>query len=393
MSIAITRSERWATTALFLVSGLSFGGFLVRSPTLKVERGLDDTSYGLLSVLFGVVAIVTMRSVAPVLRRVGPSVVARVAVVAFPLAVVVLGVPLGIPGYVVAIVLVAAANGALDVAMNATAVGAEQRLGRPMLSGCHAAWSVGATTAMLAGTASIAAGAPTTVHLAAAAALAVPIAVLAGSRLPGNGPATVGPESPAPARWSAALVRVALVGVILMVAEGAALGWSGVFLHEVRGAPLALAAAATTAFTAAQTVGRLGGDRLRGALGDARLFRVGSLVGAVGLAAAVLVPRPAAAVGGFALLGLGGAALVPIAYAETGRRDPSTLAVARLSVFVYAGVLVGPGMIGLVAGALGLTAALALVAPLLGLGAVVFPRAERRLGAVGPRERAGVLGR
>lgn len=397
MTLTVSRTAHRATTALFLVSGLSFGGFVVRSAALKVEHGLDDRAYGLTSVLFGGVAIATMQALGPLLRRVGPEAVARVAVVTLPLAVALLGAVPGTAAYVAAIAVVAAANGALDVAMNATAVRAEQRIGRPILSGCHAAWSIGITVATLAGTASLAAGVSTAAHLALAAAVAVPVALVAGRRLPtaveverslpGTGPTTDVPPSGStdgrPARpvprprsgGSPAFARVAVVGVVLMVAEGAALAWAAVLLHEQRGATLAVAAAATTAFTAAQTLGRLVGDRLRAAWGDTRLFRRGALVGACGLAVGALAPHPVAAVAGFALLGLGGATLVPIAYAETGRLDPSGRSAARLSVFVYAGVLAGPAAIGLVAAGAGLTAAVALVAPLLAVSALVLPRA------------------
>ncbi|MDM7854539.1 MFS transporter [Cellulomonas alba] len=372
----VLRSPRWSTTALFLVSGLSFGGFLVRAPSLKVQHGLGDTAFGLLSVLFGVVAIATMRAIAPLLRRLGSAAVARVAVVALPLTVVVLGAVPSTAAYVAAIALVAAANGALDASMNATAVATEQRLGRPILSGCHAAWSVGTTVAMLAGAATLGARVPTAAHLSAAAMVTVPIGIVAGRRLvadtSSHGSAA---GTPAPA-WTPALLRVGLVGTVLMVAEGAALGWSAVLLHEVRGASLALGATAATAFTAAQTAVRLVGDRGRAAWGDARLFRVGAVVGAAGLGAAALVPDPRAAIAGFALLGLGGATLVPIAYAETGRQDPSGQSAARLSPFVYGGVLAGPAAIGLAAGVVGLAPAIALVAPLLAATAAVFPGAS-----------------
>jgi hypothetical protein len=226
---------------------------------------------------------------------------------------------------------------------------------------------------MLAGAATLGAGVPTAVHLGAAAALTVPIGIFAGRQLVAGSPSHASAaRTPAP-RWTPALLRVGLVGTVLMVAEGAALGWSGVLLHEVRGASLALGATAATAFTAAQTAMRLVGDRCRSAWGDARLFRVGAVVGALGLAAAALVPDARAAIAGFALLGVGGATLVPIAYAETGRQDPSGQSAARLSPFVYGGVLAGPAAIGLVAGAVGLAPAIALVAPLLALTAAAFP--------------------
>ena len=42
-----------------------------------------------------------------------------------------------------------------------------------------------------------------------------------------------------------------------MICEGAALGWGGIFLHQERHASLRMAAAAITAYTGGQTLGRV----------------------------------------------------------------------------------------------------------------------------------------
>ena len=55
--------------------------------------------------------------------------------------------------------------------------------------------------------------------------------------------------------WSRAVIALGLTGTVLMVCEGAALTWSGVFLHDSRGASFTLASAAVTAYTACQTGG------------------------------------------------------------------------------------------------------------------------------------------
>ena len=59
-----------------------------------------------------------------------------------------------------AAVVLGAVHGMLDVSMNAHAVAVERRLGRPIMNGCHAAWSVSAVVASLIGAALIAAEVP-----------------------------------------------------------------------------------------------------------------------------------------------------------------------------------------------------------------------------------------
>jgi MFS family permease len=102
-------------------------------------------------------------------------------------------------------------------------------------------------------------------------------------------------------------------------AGGGALGWGGIFLHEQRHATLSLAAAAITACTGGQTLGRLAGDRLTSRWGANTLFRCGAVIAAGGFAAAVLTPPPATAVAGFALAGLGSSVLIPLSFSAVGR--------------------------------------------------------------------------
>lgn len=101
------------------------------------------------------------------------------------------------------------------------------------------------------------------------------------------------------------VIRIGLTGTVLMVCEGAVLGWGAIYLHENRGATVAVASIAITAFAGGQTAGRVIGDRLTVKFGASSLFRTCGLIGVVGLTMAVLSPWPAVAIGGFAVLGLG----------------------------------------------------------------------------------------
>lgn len=170
--------------------------------------------------------------------------------------------------------------------------------------------------------------------------------------------------------WSGAVVRLGVAGMVLMVCEGAVLGWSGILLHDSRGASPAVASTAVMAFTAGQAAGRVVGDRLRLAYGDAALFRVGGLIGAGGLGLAVLSPEPAVAVAGFAVPGLGSSTLIPLTFSAVGRvagdDEGAAAALPRFTTFTYAGILLGPALIGWSAQLAGLQWTLAALVPLLG---------------------------
>jgi hypothetical protein len=334
------------------------------------------------STLFGAAALVTMQFVGALVARYGSGRLIRLTLPAMPLILVGIGLSRGFGGLGVAAVVLGAVHGTLDVSMNAHAVAVERRLGRPIMSGCHAAWSVSAVVASLTGAALIAAKVPSVVHflgigaIVLVAGLAVGPVLLPSSADRGwaDHPAVAGAEGRARvgwrSGWSRAVIALGLTGTVLMVCEGAALTWSGVFLHDSRGASLTLASAAVTAFTASQTAGRLVGDRLTLRYGAANLFRVGGLVATAGLALAVLAPHPVGAVAGFAIVGLGGSSLMPLTFSAAGHAGGTgpgaATFLARFTTFTYAGILLGPALIGWIAQAIGLQWTLGLLVPMLG---------------------------
>src|SRR4029453_12239311 len=113
----------------------------------------------------------------------------------------------------------------------------------------------------------------------------------------------------------------------------------------------------------AMAAGRFAGDRLVDGFGAGTVVRVSSALAAIGLAAALLVGDPAAAVVGFGLVGLGIANVIPVLFGAAAR-VPGTEAgrgLAAVATTGYLGFLTGPPLIGVVAEAIGLGPGLGLV--------------------------------
>ena len=158
--------------------------------------------------------------------------------------------------------------------------------------------------------------------------------------------------------------------------------WSAVYLHDDLGAAPALAGAGFAAFSLAMAVGRFSGDHLAARLGPVRLLRLSGGLAAVGLAAALVSGRSEIAIAGAGLVGLGLANSVPVLFGAAGRMPglPAGAALAAVATTGYGGFLVGPPVIGLVADAVGLPAALGLVAlacALIGMAAGLVRPARR----------------
>jgi MFS family permease len=176
---------------------------------------------------------------------------------------------------------------------------------------------------------------------------------------------------------------VILIGALAFVAfltEGAILDWSALLLTGSFGVPAAQAGIGYALFSIAMAFGRLTGDVVVKHLGQRRVLLCGGLTVTAGFALLLLLPGVWMASGGFLLIGLGAANLVPILFSTAGRQDAMSppLAIASMTTLGYAGILIGPAAIGFIASLASLRGAFAVLA-LIMLG---FPLLRGRIPTV-----------
>lgn len=269
------------------------------------------------------------------------------------------------------------AHGVSDVAANAAAVRCQNAYGRSIMSGFHAAYSIGA----LGGAALTAATAHTThTSLFLTTGLILFVVVLAVApttqTLSGTDQPTTHtrrganerqpPLSPAKLWLLGALAAGSLLG------EGAAADWAAIHLHSLH-ATTAVSATAFAFYSATMALGRLTGDRLHTAFGAPAVVRTGAVLAAAGLATGVLSASAPWALAGWAVFGLGLSTTVPSLITAAGAGGPR--AVATVAVIGYVGLLAGPALIGALTSATDLPVALLLPALLAAAVAALSHRA------------------
>jgi MFS family permease len=361
----VPSSPRAAVSAAFLIHSTVSGTWAPRLPAIKESLGLSDGELGTALVGLAIGLVVGTRVAGAPVDRFGSRPVMRVG---FPLLAATLLLP-GLADSLLALFLsllvLGLASGALDVAMNAQGIEVERHLGRPILSGLHGLWSVG--LGIGAGVAALAAAIdmePLEHFAVVAAVLAVASLVFLRGLLAARVPEPGEPEEEAVSvRWTLALVLLGVIAFCSFVGEGAASDWSAVYMTQELGSSEALGALAFASFAVTMAIARFLADPLRGRLGNVVLARGGSLIAAVGLGLALVVHEPAAAIAGFALLGLGLAPVVPITFSAAGDLDPRATGrlVGRVATLGYVGSVAGPIMIGWLADATSLRTALGLV--------------------------------
>ena len=171
------------------------------------------------------------------------------------------------------------------------------------------------------------------------------------------------PGSPLFARPSRRLAALGAVAFAALLAEGAVFDWSGIYMDDEAGSSEALAPLGLAVFSGAMALGRLAADPLVRRYRSEAVAGAGALLAAAGLGLALALPAPAGAVAGFAVMGAGLSAVFPLALRAAGAAGSTGL--AAVSTVGYAGFLAGPPVIGLLAEASSLRAALLLVCVLL----------------------------
>ncbi len=354
---------------VFAGNGALFASLFARMPEVQERLGLDEGELGLalLGAPVGLIAAVTLAGAGVV--RAGSRRVSAIGAAAYAAVLALPAIAPGIAGLLGAMVLLGAATGTLDVAMNAQGVTVERRYPRRMFASLHAAFSFGALAGALSGGLIAEAGVALGTHLVAASLVVGAAMGLAIRWFVPDAPEAR--SGPAFARPSRVLLGLGVVALCALLAEGAMNDWSAVYLDEVHGAGPATAAAGLAVFSAAMGAGRLAGDAIAERVGAGRLARGGLLLAAASLAGAAAAPAAVPALVALAVLGLGLAAVFPLCLrAAAGIPGlPAGASIAAITTTGYMGFLAGPPVVGLVADAASLRISLLVVGALCLLAA------------------------
>jgi MFS family permease len=359
------RTARAAVLAVFFTNGVVIGTWVVRIPAIKDRLGLSEGLLGVVLLGAAVGALVAMPVVGALVSRFGSRRIVGVSALALTVALLTPGLAPSLPLLVLAVALLGAANGGLDVAMNAQAVAVEQGYGRSIMSSFHAAWSFGGLGGAALGGLLASWGIGPLPHFSAVAVLATIAFVAAyGALLPSAADASE-EGTPAFARPTRALLGLGIISFCVLLGEGAMGDWSAVYLDDTLRTGPGFAAAGYAAFSLSMAFGRLFGDRFTELLGPVTLVRTCGAIAAVGLGIALAAAQPLVALAGFACAGAGFSIVFPTALSAAGRTGgPTGPALAAVTTAAYTGFLVGPPFIGFLAELTGLGYSLYLVVAL-----------------------------
>ena len=362
--------EVHAARAFFFIGGFGTATWAPLVPLLRERLMVGDDVLGMLLLCIGVGSLLTMPLSGALAMRLGCRRVVMTAAILFA-AILLLVSCVGALSLAVPIVLIfGAVMGCIDVVVNIVAVLVEKGIGRRIMSGMHAFWSLGGFVgAGLYGVWVGLLGLSPFQSTAIAAGLILLLTAVFGRHLipyGGGGGALL-------ALPRGIIVFVGMTAFIAFLSEGAVMDWGGVYLTTVRGMDLALAGTGYSVFSAAMLTMRFLGDRVVQRIGALPVAVGGALLAFGGILLVMFAPVDALLYVGFFAIGIGSANIVPVFFSLMGRQNvmPVSAAVSAVSTMGYLGILAGPAAIGFVSSLTTLQTAFAMLAALSILQATI----------------------
>jgi predicted MFS family arabinose efflux permease len=390
--LTLTRA-RVATGAIFMITGSVFGDWVSRVPSIKdqIHAGTGPLGAALLGIALGAVA--ARPWCGRLVARFGSRIVTRFAIVACSWSLLLPALARNAVALGGALIVLGAMLGSIDIAMNTHAVAVETQFDRPIMSSFHGVYSIGGLLGALVGGRAAAAGLSPLLHFTLAALVLSSVALAASSWLLPSAMDVVPPNllvrgrARLPQRLRVPLILLGIVGLCSMAGEGAVGDWGAVYLHDNLGSTVSLASAGFAVYSLAMVTGRLLGDRFVARWGGWPVVTWSSAFGGIGFAIALALGRPIAAICGFIVLGLGLSLVVPVTISAAGRLGDGSAGAGVTAVSSVSGLgpILLPPIIGFLAEAVGLPAALGMVSVLAGV-AVILMRTVAGMLALNPAQ-------
>lgn len=367
-------SARLACMFYFMAPGLAYGLVTSRMPALKNMTGATEGELGIILLCFGLSALIGLAFAPRLIAKISAKTTLLASSLACMVFVVLVSFSSSVWFFGIAMALLGICMGLCDVTMNVQGLEVERAYKKSSMNILHAGYNIGAAAAACAGSIFAATNFGVWVNFV------LPVAIMAGM-LWWAEPRLVTENLEKPERSeSSPLVSVepkkrlpflvwvyGLLCVCCYVSEGSVGEWGSLYLHQEKAAPESIAALVFAGFSICSLMCRLVADRLRNNFGDFLVSTAGATLALAGMLTVLSSSSWSICLIGYAMMGLGQAPIVPIAFSRAGAiKGVSTArATSLVSLLAYAGLLFAPPAFGLSAEHFGLHTALCAVPVLL----------------------------
>lgn len=360
-----TTGHGHATRFIFLALGLAISAWAVLVPYAKARLGVNEAELGLLLLLVGTGAIISMPFAGWLTSKYGCRKILVISTTVFMLSLIGLSFFSSPWAFGLSLFMFGASSGVVDVGMNIQAILVEKERNRSMMSGLHGMYSVGGFFGALIISALLNLGlSPLSAILCLTISLIVGLFLMARYLFP------YGHESKNRKSFALPKGSILMLGIlcfIMYMGDGVVLDWGALFMTTTKSIQPDTAGLSFAIFSVAISIGRLFGDRLVEWIGIRKVMTGSGIIAAIGFIIVMEAPSAWIAFAGFVVVGLGAANLIPLLFTIASRQKkmPVPLAISSVTTLGYLGLLIGPAMMGFIAHATSLYVVFGIVAALM----------------------------
>ncbi|TWR26563.1 MFS transporter [Mucilaginibacter pallidiroseus] len=355
---------------MFFMAGLCFASWASRIATIQQNLGLSDAALGGVLFALPVGLMCSLPFSGWIITKIGSRKLLISAITLYSLALVTLGLAQNTFQLIICLLVFGFTSNAVNISVNTQAVAVEKAYKKPILASFHGLWSLAGFTGAGIGTIMIANHVIPPYHFSIVLSIILIVTIITSKYLKDDKVADAGPVFVMPDN---SLIKLGIIAFCSMICEGAMFDWSVIYFKKVVLAPVALVGLGYTAFMFTMATGRFIADSFAHRFGLKRTLQVSGLLTATGLTIAVLFPQLYTALLGFLLVGFGVSSVVPLVYSAAGKSKTMApgVAIAAVSTISFMGFLIGPPVIGFIAGLATLKASFILIAA-MGLSVFVL---------------------
>ena len=354
--IASNKSRiRLAIFGLYFCTGICFSSWASRIPDIKNTLKLGDAAWGTLLLMIPIGQICGMTISGLVVSKIGSKKILPAALISYVIALLFIGLSSTEYSLIMSLILFGFCGNFCNISVNTQAISIEAMYNKPIMASFHGGWSLAGLTGASIGLLMASIHLRPFYHFGIVGAFVILILMINKPFLQPDIKKEKNPADIAARKKRKPETFLFLLGTVAfcgMAAEGAMADWSGLYLIDVVGTPKYLAPIGLAAYMVTMASGRFVIDKATRKWGRQRVVRAGGTLISAGLFTAVAFPHFISVIIAFMITGFGTAGIVPTIYSTAGQKTqiPTGIALTIVSGVSFLGFLMGPPLIGYIAG-------------------------------------------
>lgn len=344
-------SRRISISLFFFFYGFIYASWASRIPDIQQKLNLSETVLGAVLLAMPVGSFLTLPISGYLTSKSGSRKVVIGSSLVYSCLLAGIGFSQSVGQLTVCLFLFGSAGNMLNISINTQAIALEVLYKKIIISSFHGMWSVAGFFAASLGTYFIGKAVPVNVHFLLIGAITFFSSTICLRYLLHDNlrPQQKHSFFPKPDK---AFLGLGIIAFCSMMCSGAMFDWSGVYFKKVVTSNPAFIGVGYTAFMISMTAIRFVTDWLTQHVGFKKIIAWCGIFTTVGLLIAVFFPYLWPATIGLLFVGAGVSPVVPLVFSAAGKSKVLSppVAIAAVSSIGFIGLLIGPPVIGFIAG-------------------------------------------